>query len=146
MAEGDIVFYNVYLTDVLRGTLDHDTDSMKVILVSGYTPDYDNDTQYADVTTYEYSTGSGYTAGGVGVTTPVISQDDTNDMGVLNIDDPSWSNLGPLSPAQPTHAIGYFDTDDVLIMTMELGTTPTNGQDYTLQVHTNGWINVKNSA
>lgn len=146
MAEGDIVFYNDYMTEFLRGTLDHDTDSIKIILVSSYTPDYDNDSAYADVTTYEYSSGSGYTAGGVTATTPSISQDNTNNMGVLDIDDPYWSNLGPLSPATPSHAIAYFDVDDVLICTMELGVTPTNGQDYTLQVHANGFINVKNAA
>jgi len=146
MAEGDIVFYNNYLTEQLRGTLDHDTDPIKIILVSGYTPDYDNHDVYADVTTYEYSTGSGYTATGLTVSGATISQDDTNNMGVLDITDPVWSNLGPLSPATPSHAIAYFSVDDVLIMTMELGTTPTNGQDYTLQVDTLGWINVKNAA
>lgn len=146
MAEGDIVFYNDYMTDMLRGTLDHDTDPIKIALVNGYTPDYDNDNVYADITTYEYSSGSGYTAGGLTVSGATISQDNTNNMGVLDITDPEWASLGPLSPATPSHAVAYFSTDDVLICTMELGVTPTNGQDYTLQVHADGWINVKNAA
>jgi len=54
----------------------------------------------------------------------------------------TWTALGPLSPATPSHAIVWDDTPtspaDPLISYFVLGTTATNGGDYTLQFGANG--------
>ena len=51
------------MRDVMNGSIDLDTDTIKVLLVtSAYTPDQDTHTKHSDVTN-EVS-GTGYTAGG----------------------------------------------------------------------------------
>jgi hypothetical protein len=142
MAEGDITFYNNFKEQMFSGLLDFDTDVIKCMLVSSYTPNIDTHVNYASVSASEYGAGSGYTVGGATITTPAFSQDDTDDEGVFDCDNITWTSLGPLSPNTPSHAIFYFTVDDVLICYVELGVTPTNGQDYTLQVATEGLINI----
>lgn len=143
MAEGDITFYNNFKEQLLLGVLDLDTDVLKCILVSSHTPNIDTHAAYADVSGDEYGAGLGYTVGGETIGSPVVSQDDTDDEGVLDVADITWTSLGPLSPNTPSHAIIYDSTvSNYLICYIELGVTPTNGQDYTLQIHTEGLINV----
>lgn len=68
--------YNSFLYDALRGQIDLDTDSFKVMLTtSSYTEDVDTHTKRSDVT--NEVTGTGYTAGGVAVV-PTITNDTAN--------------------------------------------------------------------
>ena len=73
-----------------------------------------------------------------------MTQDNTNDRGVFDAADVTWTALGPLSPATPSHVILWDDTPtspaDPLIAYWELGTTATNGGDYTIQWGANGII------
>lgn len=144
MAEGDGAIYNNFKEQVMEGEFDLKTggDQLKVMLVSGHTPNIDTHTTYANVSADEYGTASGYTATGKTLAGQDVTQDDTNDRGVFDATDLTWSSLGPLSPALPTHAIMYDDThaSDLLIAYWELGTTATNGGDYTLQWGANGII------
>lgn len=69
------------------GTLDWDTDTFKCALVtSSYTPSAAH-TQWADASTNEVTTGSGYTTGGV----TLAGATATNTM--LDCNDPSWTAL-----------------------------------------------------
>lgn len=144
MAEGDGYIYNNFKEQVMNGefNLGGSGDTIKVILVSGHTPNIDTHAGYSDVSSDEYSTGSGYTVGGDTLTGQATSQDDTNDRGKFDATDLTWSSLGTLSPATPSHAIMYDDThtSNLLICYWVLGTTATNGGDYTLQWGTNGII------
>lgn len=117
-------------------------DAIKVMLVSGHTPDIDTHTGYASVSGDEYGAGSGYTVTGETLAGQDVTKDNTNDRGVFDATDLTWSALGPLSPATPSHAIMYDDThaSDMLIAYWVLGTTATNGGDYTLQWGANGII------
>jgi hypothetical protein len=69
-------------------------------------------------------------------------QDNTNDRAAFDAADVTWTALGPLSPATPSHAIVKNDTPtsplDPLVCYVELGTTATNGGDYTIAWHANG--------
>ena len=57
------VIYNSFKRDIMNGSIDLDTDTIKVMLVtSTYTPNQDTHTKRSDVTN-EVS-GTGYTAGG----------------------------------------------------------------------------------
>lgn len=57
------VIYNSFKRDVMNGSIDLDTDTIKVKLVtSAYTPNQDTHTKVSDVTSEV--TGSGYTSGG----------------------------------------------------------------------------------
>lgn len=142
MAEGDGAIYNNFKEQVMESEFNLLSDTLKLILVSGHTPNIDTHTQYTDVSGDEYGTGSGYTAGGATLSSVTVTQDDTNDRGVFDAADVTWSSLGALSPATPSHCILYDDThaSDLLVAYWEIGSTATNGGDYTIQWNANGII------
>jgi len=83
--------YNSFKRDIMNGSIDLDTDSIKVMLVtSAYTPNIDTHTKRSDVTN-EVS-GTGYTAGGSALTTKTVTADNTGDKGVFDADDLTWSS------------------------------------------------------
>ena len=137
MAEGDGAIYNIFKEEVLNGEFDLDTgaDAIKVILVTGHTPNIDTHYGYADVIGDEES-GTGYTAGGETLANQVTDLDSANDRGTFDADNVTWTGL---DVGTPSHAIMYDDTNanDRLIAYWEV-TTPSNGGDYTLQWNANG--------
>lgn len=139
MAEGDGAIYNNFKEQVMEGVFNLATGghTLKTTLHTGYTPNIDTHTVWADVSATEYTTANGYTAGGETLANQDVIQDNTNDLGKFDADDVTWTSLGPLSPATPSHAILWDDTPtspaDPLIAYWELGTTATNGGNYTLQ-------------
>ena len=89
-------------------------------------------------------TGTGYSAGGVTLTSQDVTQDNTNDRGIFDAADVTWTGLNIAgTSASPSHAILYDDTvtapADALIAYWEV-TTATNGGDYTLQFNATGII------
>lgn len=148
MAQGDGFIYNNFKEQVMEGVfnLASGGHTLKITLHTGYTPNIDTHTVWADtgVSSTEYTTASGYTAGGKTLTTQDVTQDNTNDRGVFDADDVTWTSLGPLSPATPSHAILWDDTPtspaDPLIAYWELGTTATNGGNYSLAFGASGII------
>ena len=137
MAEGDGAIYNNFKEQVMEGEFNLLTDVIKVALVTGYTPDIDTHTAWADVSANEES-GTGYTAGGETLGSVTVTQDDTNDRGVFDGADVTWTGL---DVGTPSHAIMYDDThaSDLLIAYWEV-TTASNGGDYTLQWNASGII------
>lgn len=84
------VLYNSFKKDILSGAIDLTSDTIKVALVtSSYTPDQDGDADFSDVS--DEITGTGYTAGGATLTSLSVTQDNTNDRGVFDADDVTWS-------------------------------------------------------
>jgi len=85
------VIYNSFKKKIMDGSIDLDTDTIKVALVtSSYTPVQDTHDFFDDVTN-EVS-GTGYTAGGATLGSKTVTQDDTNDRGVFDAADTSWSS------------------------------------------------------
>jgi len=148
MAEGDSVVYNAFKRDLMDKVHDLGADTLKVTLHTSYTPNIDTHVIWATagVSSTEYGSGSGYTAGGVTLTTLAVSMNTASDRGEFDCDNVLWSSLGALSPATPSHAIWWNDTPagpvDPVMWYTELGTTATNGGDYTLQIGANGvfWL------
>ena len=146
MAEGDGLIFNNFKEQVMEGifNLASGGHTIKQTLHTAYTPDIDTHTIWGDtgVSTTEYGTANGYTAGGKTLAGQDVTQDNTNDRGVFDATDPVWTSLGALSPATPSHTIQWDDTPtspaDPLIAVWELGSTATNGGDYTLQFGANG--------
>ena len=144
MAEGDITVYNGFKKYLMDGVYDLDTaaDDIKITLHTAYTPDIDAHDIWADtgVSSTEYGSGSGYTAGGQSLANQSTTQDNTNDRALFDADDVTWSSLGPLSPATPSDAIIWDTTPtspaDPLICYVELGVKATNGGDYTIAFST----------
>ena len=141
MAEGDIVFYNNFKEQLLKKQIDFVNDAFTLTLHTGYTPNIDTHAAWADVSATEYGTASGYTAGGKTFASKTVAQDDTDDEGVFDAADVTWTSLGALSPATPSHAIVLDTTTDMLVGYIVLGTTATNGGDYTVAWNAEGIIN-----
>ena len=141
MAEGDIVFYNNYKEQLMKKQLDHVVDAFRITLHTGYTPNIDTHAVWADVSATEYGTGANYTANGQLLANKAVTQDDTDNEGVFDADDVTWTNLGALSPATPSHAIIRDTTTDMLVGYIVLGVTATNGGNYTVAWNAEGIIN-----
>jgi len=144
MAQGDGAIYNTFKELVMEGTynLASGQDAIQVILVGTYTPDIDAHVDYGDVSGTEYNTGAGYTSKGETLAGQDVTVDNANDRGVFDATDLTWTSLGPLSPAHPTHAIMLDDTTaaDSLIAYWEVSGTAPNGANWTLEWGTNGII------
>lgn len=135
-------FYNSYKKDLLDGTIDWANDTIKVALcTSSYTPDIDAHAFFDDITN-EIS-GTGYTAGGATLTTSAPTQDNTDDEGVADATDLSWSS----STFTARYAIIYKSTGTAstspLICYINLGADVTIvSGTLTLTWNSEGIINV----
>lgn len=138
MAEGDGAIYNNFKEQVMEGEFDLAADTIKLALATGYTPDIDTHTQWSDVSGNEES-GTGYSAGGETLANADCTQDNANDRGVFDGDDVTWTGL---DVGTPGHGVLYDDThaSDLLICYWELGSTASNGGNYTLQFGATGII------
>lgn len=132
MASG---IYNSYKANVFSPSdVDFLANDIKVALMSpAYTPDFDADQFYADVSADEAS-GAGYTTGGQSLTTKTVNQDNTNDRGVFDADDLNW----PSSSITARGCIIYKDTGNPatskLIGYIDFLTNRTSsGGTYTIQ-------------
>lgn len=85
------VIYNSFKKKIMDGSIDLDTDTIKVALVtSSYTPDADAHDFFDDITN-EVS-GTGYSAGGATLANKTVTADNTDDEGVFDADDTSWAS------------------------------------------------------
>ena len=127
----DVIFHNI-LTEALKGNLDFDGDTIKVVLVTdSYTPDAD-DTQYSDVSANEVANGNGYTTGGYTVAL-TVTDDDANDRVVIDSADPTWTaSSGSIGPFR--YAIWYDDThaSDLLLYLFDFGSNQTANDGATI--------------
>jgi len=74
----------------MNGSIDLDTDTINVMLVtSTYTPDQDTH-EYRDDITNEVS-GTGHSAGGSALASKAVTADNTDNEGVFDANDVSWS-------------------------------------------------------
>ncbi|MHA1482068.1 MAG: hypothetical protein ACTSQA_01355 [Candidatus Heimdallarchaeaceae archaeon] len=136
------VIYNDFKKNIMNGNIDLDTDTIKVMLVtSSYTPDQDSH-EFKDSVTNEVS-GTGYTAGGVELTSKVVSADDTDNEGVFDAADVTWSS----STITARGAVIYKDTGTAatspLICYLDFGAdkSSSNG-DFTISWNAEGIVNL----
>lgn len=77
----------------MDGSIDLDTDDINVSLhTSSYTPNIDTHTFYSDVTASEVSSANGYTTKGQSLASKAVSVDTTDDEGVFDAADVTWSS------------------------------------------------------
>ena len=131
MAEGDGLIYNGFKKYVMDGVLDLDTagDTIQTTLHTAYSPDIDAHDVWADggVSSTEYGTTGGYTAGGQALAGQGTTKNTSADRGEYDGTDETWTSLGALSPATPSDCIHWDTTPaatptDPLIAYWELGT------------------------
>ena len=137
MAEGDITIYNAAKKEFGDGDIDWLVDTIKVALVTGYTPNIDTHVDYADISASEVS-GTGYTVGGETLTGKTSTVNVTTDLAEFDAANVVWTGL---DVGTPSHAIVYKDTGaaptSLLICYVEI-TTASNGSNYTIQWGANG--------
>jgi len=139
MAEGDALFYTEYTEEVGKGSIDWPNDVFKMSLhLAAYTPNQDTDTVYADATN-EYGTAGGYTNGGETLTTVSITKTPATNKSIIDFDPVTWAALTLAGEATPTTAVIRNTTIDTLIAYIALGTTATDGNDYTITPHADGF-------
>lgn len=84
------VIYNSFKGKIMDGSIDLDTDTIKVALVTdSYTPDQDTHDFFDDVT--NEVVGTGYTAGGASLASKAVTVDTTDNEGVFDANDVSWT-------------------------------------------------------
>lgn len=84
------IVYNSAVDDTVKGNIDFNTDTFKAMLVtSSYSPDKDAHTVRANVT--NEIVGTGYTTGGVTVSSTVTKNTDTDRVDI-EFSNPSWTN------------------------------------------------------
>lgn len=135
-------FYKSFMQDLGLGRFNLSTDAFKIILVSGYTFDInDEDLSYVSG---ELSTGSGYTNGGAVIPNVDWSWNEDNGFVRLDADDVTWiaagGDIGPI-----TGAIIYNDTitsptADRLVCYIDFGTEETisDESNFTVTFGTDG--------
>ena len=86
------VIYNSFKRDIMNGSIDLDTDTIKLMLVtSTYLPNQDTHTKRSDIT--NEVTGTGYVAGGFTLANKTVTQNNTTNKGVFDADDIVASNI-----------------------------------------------------
>lgn len=84
------VIYNSFKAKIMDGSIDLDTDTIKVALVtSTYTPNQDTHDFFDDIT--NEVVGTGYTAGGATLASKTVTADTTDNEGVFDAADVTWS-------------------------------------------------------
>ena len=128
--------YDSFLDDLSKGSIDMDTDTFKVMLVtSSYTEDKAAHTKRSDITS-EVS-GTGYTAGGATLV-PTVTKDTTNHRTTLTFPQVTW----PSSTITARKAVVYksrggASSVDELVFVNDFGAdvTTSNGT-FTLNAST----------
>lgn len=137
--------YNTAAKEIADGTIDLDTDTLKVMLIgtgTAYTPDRDDDFVDEgganDPIDAELNGVSGYTRGfgnaGRKTASVTVEVDKANDRAEVDIADLTWTALGTGDTIAAAILIkeGTDDTDTKLIAYFDVTDTPTNGGDITL--------------
>ena len=136
-----ITAYNDGKMKLLDGSIDLDTDTIKVSLhTSAYSPDIDAHTFFS-VMSNELSSSGGYTAGGDALASKSVNADDTNDRAVFDAADLTWSALTPSSAFR--YGVIYKDTGTaatsplIAYIDFDANQDPA-GSDFTIQWHADG--------
>jgi hypothetical protein len=115
------VIYSSFKKKIMDGSIDLDTDTIKVMLVtSAYTPDQDAH-DFRDDVTSEVS-GTGYTASGQAIANKSVTADNTDNEGVFDADDVTWaSSTNTGKGAVLYKSCGGAASADELIMYFDFG-------------------------
>ena len=136
------VIYNAFKKNIMNGGIDLDTNTIKVMLVtSSYTPNQDTHEDRADVT--NEVTGDGYTSEGAEITNKAVTQDNTDNEGVFDGDDVTWS----ASTITARGAVIYKSTgtasNDLLVCYIDFGSDKSSSSgNFTIQWNAEGILNL----
>ena len=136
------IIWNAFKANIMNGGIDLDTMAIKVALVTAtFAPNIDTEEDFADVT--NEVVGTGYTAGGAALTTKAVTIDDTDNEGVFDADDVTWST----STITARGAVVYYDSTvaatSLLICYLDFGSDQTStAGDFTIAWNAEGILNL----
>ncbi|KKM23530.1 hypothetical protein LCGC14_1614280 [marine sediment metagenome] len=131
--------YNSAKVAMIDGTIDLDTDTINVLLVtSPYTPNKDTHDFRDDVT--NEVVGTGYTTGGKALVNKTVTQDNTNDRAKFDADDLAWTSATITARAAVLYkARGGSSSADELIAYIDfLADKASTAATFTIQWHADG--------
>lgn len=135
--------FNQFKAKIMDGTIDLANNDIRIALLdSAHTTNIDTQHYWDEVSANEVS-GSGYTAGGELLTGKAVTIDDTDDEGVFDASDITWSNATITARyAVMYHSTSQASTSD-LVAVYDFGAdkSSTNG-DFTLSFNAEGAINL----
>jgi len=136
------VIYNAFKKNIMNGSIDLDTDTIKVMLTtSTYEPSQDNDTYMNQVT--NEVTGTGYTAGGATLANEAVTQDNTDNEGVFDADDVTWSTSTITARYAVIYKSSGASTTSPLICCIDFGADKSSsGGNFTIQWNAEGILNL----
>jgi len=147
MASG---YYNTGLLQIQNGTIDPDTDVLKIMLVgTGYSfdPDHTTVSQVSGSELVATNYAGGFGGAGRKTLTVTALKDDTLDKVIFNFADATWSALGGAVNDTVAGAVvikeNSSDADSVPIFYFDLSDLVTNGSSYTLDFAASPDGNVK---
>jgi len=132
--------YNTFKSEIMKKNIDLVNDTVKVALYTSSASFVAENDSYA--ATNEVS-GAGYTAGGAALASKAVTVDDTDDEGVFDAADTTWST----STITARYAIIYDDTvttpnADQLIACIDFGSDKSSSAgNFTLQWDAEGILN-----
>jgi hypothetical protein len=134
--------YNIFKTEVMKGTLDLSTDTVRVALLNNshtFAPSSVTNDTWADISANEIS-GTGYTANGAALGSPTVTVDNTDNEGVFDGANTSWTTASFTA----YHAVLYDDTvSDYLICSIDFGGAQVvSSGTFTIEWATEGIINL----
>lgn len=132
------------LHHLANGAVDWDTDTIKITLhTATYTPNQDTDDFYNDATN-ELATASGYTSGGITLTSATRTYDSATNEERLDAADVTWNFSGSVTfrYAVIRKARGGASSADEIIAWGDFGSNQTLSTDFTIQWHANGILKI----
>ena len=137
------IVYNRFKTNLLKGLVDFSGSGSHsvfvALLTSSYTPNADHN--YWTTISGSETSGAGYVAGGMVLGNKSVTQDDTDDEGVFDADDTTWTT----STITAFYAALYDNTLNTkdLICLIDFGSNQSSSAgNFTIQWNAQGIINL----
>lgn len=136
------VIYNSFKRDIMNGSIDLDTDVIKVALVtSAYTVNQDTHVDFGDIT--NEVVGTGYTARGGALDNKTVTVDNTDNEGVFDADDETWATSTITARGAVIYLDSGVDATSYLIAYLDFTTDQTSSSgNFTIQWGTEGILNL----
>ncbi len=134
--------YNSFKRDIMNGGIDLDTDTIKVALVtSSYTVDQDAHDNFDDIT--NEVAGTGYTAGGATLASVTVTVDNTDNEGVFDAADVTWSTSTITARGAVVYKSTGVASTSKLICFLDFSTDKTStAGDFVIQWGAEGIVNL----
>lgn len=144
MATGDVTIHNKFLAELAKGNIDLDGDTFRCYLLDGVEPNIDTSHFLSDVVADEIAL-SGYTAGGVTLSSLLVTENDTNDRAEWDFANPTWASIatGTITWAIIVHWTGSAATSTIVC---HIEVDDSNGQSYTVTIPATGIIHFQQAV